>query len=127
MAISALVTPASADTTTIGLRSRRDPTIPAARVIASASPTDVPPNLRTITGAGSTGSGEAARQKELGVQYRCAGGPADDVVPRHDELDVEKRVGSHPTERDGHAAAGADVESGLRPVDVGRALQRTLR
>ena len=49
MAISAFVTPASAETTTIGLRSRRDATMDAVRLMASASPTEVPPNLRTIT------------------------------------------------------------------------------
>ena len=43
------MTPAIADTTTMGRRSRRETTIDAARRIASASPTEVPPNLTTIT------------------------------------------------------------------------------
>jgi len=48
--IKSFVTPASADTTTIGPRFTRVATIPAVRSMASASPTEVPPNLRTITG-----------------------------------------------------------------------------
>ena len=49
MPISAFVTPASADTTTIAPLSARVAMIRPVRAIASASPTDVPPNLRTIT------------------------------------------------------------------------------
>ena len=60
------------------------------RAIASASPTDVPPNLRTIT-------------RHRGSKPQCTissafstdapGGAAHDVVPHRDELDVEERIG----------------------------------
>ena len=43
-----LVTPESAETTTIGFRCRRSATMSMAFATRSASPTEVPPNLMTI-------------------------------------------------------------------------------
>ena len=48
-ATSSFVTPASADTTTIGFKCRRSATISIAFATRCASPTDVPPNLMMIT------------------------------------------------------------------------------
>src|SRR5258708_5694612 len=47
-ATRSLVTPANAETTIIGLRSRRSATMSIAFATRLASPTDVPPNLMTI-------------------------------------------------------------------------------
>ncbi len=48
ISIKRFVVPASAETTTTGCRSRRPRMMAAVRAIASASPTEVPPNLATI-------------------------------------------------------------------------------
>src|SRR5512133_3321194 len=103
MASSAFVVPASADTTTIGCRSSRPRTISAARSIASAPPTLVPPNLTTITGARSRAWEQAADRHQLGVEQRGPGGAADGIVPHRDELEVQHGIRPKPPDRDGHA------------------------
>src|SRR4051812_8304290 len=107
MPSSALVAPAIAETTTMGLRSNRPRTISTARVIASAFCTEVPPNLRTIT-RGSRGK-RAARHRELRVEHRSAGGAANGVVRHRDEAEVEHRISAHAAHYARHAAAGHEV------------------
>ena len=76
MPSSALVTPASADTTTTGRRSSRPRTISAVRVMAAASATEVPPNLLMIMPTGSRRGPRAALRSESMRQphrgSRCA-------------------------------------------------------
>src|SRR5512132_1605231 len=88
-ATRSLVTPASAETTTIGSRCLRSETISIAFATRSASPTDVPPNLMTIMDELSQ---QSPRLQELRVQNRGSGGAANRVVHERDHAQVENRA-----------------------------------
>ena len=47
---------------------------------------------------------------QLGVEDRGAGRSSNRVVTERDELVVEKRAGTQPSDADGHAVAAIDVE-----------------
>src|SRR5436305_11983896 len=107
-------------TITTGLCGSRSRTIAAARSIAAASSTEVPPNFMTIMPelqAASSGQ-VSVRVKQLGVQQGSARGTSHHVVREHGELPVEQVAGPKAADRDGHAGAGIHVEARLRAVSV---------
>src|SRR2546421_12423977 len=88
----------------------------AARSIAAASSTEVPPNFITIMPALRGGSFRQIplRVEQLGVQQCRAGGAADHVVREHGELPIEQIAGAQASNGDGHTRAGVHVEAWLR-------------
>src|SRR3954469_1786068 len=110
------VTLAIALTTTTSFCARRDSTILAARAMAAASSTEVPPNLMTII-ARSQGAAEISLHGEqLGVEQGSARGAADGVVREQRELPVEQGTGPQPADRGRHAGAALHIEPRLRTV-----------
>src|ERR1700694_3820854 len=151
-ATRSFVTPASAETTTIGCRSRRSATMSMALATRSASPTEVPPNLMTITARLPPGSQLAVgssqsicvddcelrtancelsqkslRLKQFGVQNGRSGGAADGVVNKCDHAQVEQRAGTQPPDGDAHAAFPIAIESRLRSIVARDVVQRLPR
>src|SRR5437763_1921378 len=134
-ATRSLVTPASAETTTIGSRSRRSATMSIAFATRCASPTEVPPNLITIMMSYalrvarcasrptsqlaprySQPSQHPLRLEQLRVQQRGACGTSDRVVDERDHPIVEDRIGTQPSHAHRHAALAVAVEARLRAV-----------
>src|SRR4051812_27031266 len=110
------VTFAIALTTMTGFSARRDSTILAARVMAAASSTEVPPNFMTII-ARSQGAAEISLHGEqLGVEQGSARGAADGIVREQRELPVEQRTGPQPADGRRHAGAAFHIEPRLWPV-----------
>src|SRR5438067_11908218 len=105
-------------TTTTGDCGRRSLTMVAARTMASASSTEVPPNFITIMPALQSGSFRQIplRVKQLGIQQRRAGRATDHIVRKHGEFPIKKSAGAKPPDGDAHARAGINVETGLRPI-----------
>src|SRR4051812_11510919 len=105
-------------TTTTGDCGSRSRTIAAARSIAAASSTEVPPNFMTIMPALQSGSFRQVpvRMKELGVQQGSTRGSADHVVRKHGELPVEKIARTETSDGNCHAGAGIHIKPGLRPI-----------
>src|SRR5690606_13752907 len=105
------VAPPKADTTTTGFRSSRPATVSAARAMAAASPTDVPPNLTTIIPVRRLRlrHEDAARHYQLRIQQRSARGTADRVAPHGDKAQIEQRIRPNAAHGDGHPAAGIHV------------------
>src|SRR5205807_9294794 len=112
-ATRSLVTPASAETTTIGSRSRRSATMSMALATRCASPTEVPPNLMTImigcalrvarcalrppsplATRNRQLSQQSLRLQQLRVEQRGAGGPANGVVHQRHHPVVEDGAGT---------------------------------
>src|SRR3954469_7362665 len=120
------VTLAIALTTTTSFCARRDSTILAARVMAAASSTKVPPNFMTII-ARSQGAAEISLHGEqLGVEQGSAGGAADGVVREQRELPVEQRTRPQPADSRRHPSAALHIEPGLRAVGRGVVEDRLL-
>src|SRR4051812_35985908 len=105
-------------TTTTGACGKRSRTIAAARSMAAASSTEVPPNFITIMPALQGGSfGEVPmRMKQLGIQQSRSRGSANDVMREHRELPVEKITGPETPDGDGHTGTGINVETRLRTI-----------
>src|SRR3954471_804858 len=112
------VTRAMALTITTGDCGRRSRTIAAARSIAAASSTEVPPNFITIMPALQGGSFRQVplRVKQLRVQQGRARGAANHVVRENGELPVEQIAWAQAPDRDGHAGTGIHVEAWLRAI-----------
>src|ERR1043165_5656038 len=145
-AMSWLVMPESAETTTIGRRCCRLATMPTALATRSASPTEVPPNLMTITDASPAlrmqnaeckmqngcasnsafcilhsafrPSQQSPRLQQLRVEQRSAGGSTNRVVDERDHADVKKGARADAADADGHAAFAVAVEARLRTVGL---------
>src|SRR5919198_3964739 len=122
--------------------------MPMSRLMASGSATDVPPNfITTVTLISARRPGrrepppglwdprdlpaqpsqQPLAMHQFRVEDRDAGGAADRVVAERDELVVEDRTGTQPSDRDGHAAAAIDVERRLRPVALAQVHDRLRR
>src|SRR3954470_7163571 len=89
------VTLAIALTTRTGFCARRDSTILAARPMAAASSTEVPPNFMTIIASSLSASGIRVAEvslhlQQLGVEQGSAGSAADGIVRQQRELPVEQ-------------------------------------
>src|SRR3954468_18196862 len=126
------VTRAMALTTTTGLFGRRSRTIAAARSMAAASSTEVPPNFITIMPALQGGSFRQVPVgvKKLGIQQGSTGGAADHIVREHGELPVEKIAGAQAADRNRHTGTGINIEPRLWTVgsgDVDGGLLRRVR
>src|ERR1043165_1051899 len=151
-ATRSFVTPASAETTTIGLRGCRSATISMAFATRSASPTLVPPNLMTIIAtlsplrhpeprrrrrissaeilrcAQDDGySQEPFRFQQLRVQQRRPRRAAYRVVDERDHADVKQRARTDAADADGHAALAVAVEARLRAVGLLEDVDRMFR
>src|SRR5713101_4922973 len=144
MASSWSVTLAMALTTTTGFCACRPFTIAAARSIALASSTEVPPNFITIIGDTffAADRRRATQMKchirifgrchpqrtqrssieisldleQLGVEQDRAGRPADRVVGKHGELPVQHAAGTQAAHRGRHSVAAVGIEPRLRAV-----------
>src|SRR5256885_15057458 len=118
MARSWSVTPAIALTTATGACGRRSRTMAAARSMAAASPTEVPPNFITIMPALPGGSFRqiSLRMEQLSVQQGRARRSADHVVREHSELPIEKIARAQAPDGNRHPGARVDVEAWLRAV-----------
>src|SRR5713101_5488586 len=123
-ATRSFVTPASADTTTIGSSFCRSATISMAFATRCASPTEVPPNLMMITAARSQ---KALRLQQLRIQDRCAGGAADRVVHESHHAEIEQRAGAEPAHGDAHAALAVAIEARLRAIVSVQVVDRLAR
>ena len=99
--------------------SRRSATMSIAFATRSASPTEVPPNLMTITTA-ECKPFRAFHRSSSAFRQRCAGGAADGVVHERDHADVEERAGAEAADGDGHAVLAVAVEARLRTIGLGR-------
>src|SRR5438445_957572 len=135
-ATRSFVTPASADTTTIGFFSRRSATMSIAFATRCASPTDVPPNLMTIMtrwplavgrwpwplllGERRTANGELSQQplrfQQLRIQNRRTRGAANRVVHQRDHPQIEQRTRTEAADRDAHAVFAIAIEARLRAI-----------
>src|SRR3954470_13743952 len=121
MASSWSVTRAIALTTTTGVLGRRSRTIAAARSMAAASSTEVPPNFITIMPALQGGSFRQVpvRVKKLGIQQGSTRGAADHVVREHGELPVKQTAGTQAADGDRHARTGVNIQPRLWTVGSG--------
>src|SRR2546426_11648313 len=117
-ATRSFVTPARAETTTIGSSFCRSATISMAFATRCASPTEVPPNLMMITAALPTckRSQQPLGLQQLRIQDRCAGGAADRVVHESHHAEIEQRTGAEPAHGDAHAALAVAIEARLRAI-----------
>src|SRR2546428_5295134 len=135
-ATRSFVTPASAETTTIGFFSRRSATMSIAFATRCASPTEVPPNLMTIMtrwplavgrwpwpllfGERRTANGQLSQQplrlEQLGVQDRRTRGAANRVVHQRDHPQIEQRTRTQAADRDAHAMFAIAIEARLRAI-----------
>src|SRR5579859_2566155 len=120
-ATSSFVTPASAETTTIGFRSRRPATMSIAAATRSASPTEVPPNLMTIMRPSSALRAPSPRERGEGLLgprpaqrgeggRRPGEGQASQQPLRLQQLRVEDRCAGGAANRVVHQRDHADVE-----------------
>src|SRR5215831_314160 len=136
---------ARALTTTTGCSANRWRTMAAARSMASASWTEVPPNFMTIIGApgGPQATIEIRKREErpnqgmscdqlllapilstqvslraqkLAVQNGCAGGATDGVVGENREFPVEDATWTQASNHGRHALAAIPVQPRLGPV-----------
>src|SRR5271169_3399878 len=110
------VTLASALTTTIGFSGTRSRTMHAARSMAEASSTDVPPNFITIMREARWSTQVSLRLQQFGIQQRRARGSADGVVREHGKLPVQQVARTQPAHTHRHAAATIGIKPRLRTV-----------
>src|SRR6266568_2845824 len=124
-------------TTTTGLCSSRSRTIPTARSMALASPTEVPPNFMTMDisywnphlsqerrkmapplsrRVRARSPQISLRLQQLGVEQRGSGGTADRIVGEQGELPVKHSTRTQAADRRGHATAGINIKARLRTI-----------
>src|SRR5579883_36290 len=130
-----------AETTTTGLRSSRDLTMPASRSMASADSTEVPPNFITIMRRARSCAGYRERPRsgarevpsiwnwgsiqqalgihELGIEDGGAGCAADGVVLERDEFVSKRGAFAHAADEGPHTVVAFGVASRLRAVLLG--------
>src|SRR5437868_1355319 len=124
-ATRSFVTPANAETTTIGNCDFRSATMSIAFATRCASPTEVPPNLMTIMarpraessrlsvlgsqkpfGQPTTDNRQRSQQplrlEQLRIQDRHSRGAANGVVHQRDHPKIEQRARTEPADRDAH-------------------------
>src|SRR5206468_542687 len=118
-ASSLLVVLPMADTTTIGLRSRRAFTIPATRSMACADSTDVPPNFITIMSVEQT-----FRLHQFSIQHCRPRGAPNRVMPERHELPAEHRTWPQPADERCHATLTFRIFARLGPVRFRHILHR---
>src|SRR5919197_912151 len=116
MAKSWSVTLASALTTTTGFSGRRSRTMHAARSMAAASSTDVPPNFMMIMHEARWSIQVSLHLQQFRIEQRRARRPADGIVREHSELPIQKVAGTQPAHAHGHAAATFGVQPRLWAV-----------
>src|ERR671930_1276712 len=116
MARSWSVTLASALTTTTGFSGRRSRTMHAARSMAAASSTDVPPNFMMIMHEARGSIQVSLHLQQFRIEQRRARRPADGIVREHSELPVQQTAGTQPPYAHGHAAATFGVQPRLRTI-----------
>src|SRR6266508_6362633 len=149
-ATRSFVTPASAETTTIGNCTFRSATMSIAFATRCASPTEVPPNLTMIMtrcsllvlrcscGVRSAQheqratkneepSQQAPRLEQLRIQDRRAGRAANRVVHQRDHAQIQQRTGAQPPDRDAHPALAIAIEPRLRAIVTVDVVQRLTR
>src|SRR6185295_4632479 len=113
------VTFAMALTTTTGRCGRRSLTICAARSMASASCTEVPPNFMTIMGDHPVrwhSPKKSLHLKQLGVQQGRPRRTADGVMGENCKLPVKHAAGTQAAHGRSHALSRINVETRLRTV-----------
>src|SRR5580700_1160025 len=119
-------------TTTTGFCASRPLTISAARSMALASCTEVPPNFITIIGRRTSDANfpdqppppcsiETSPQitphfEQFSIQQGRSRRASDSVVGEHGELPIQNAAGPQTTDRGRHPVTRFDVEPGLRPV-----------
>src|SRR5438552_2247991 len=134
-ATRSFVTPANAETTTIGNCDFRSATMSIAFATRCASPTEVPPNLMTIMarpraarlplavgrwpwvgfyGEQRTANGERSQQplrlEQLRIQDRHSRGAANGVMHQRDHPEVEQRARTQAADRDAHSMFAIAVQ-----------------
>src|ERR1700685_3060013 len=133
-------------TTTTGFCGSRPLTISAARSIALASCTEVPPNFMTIIGSGTSAADERDQTshfcrigtccsspqvsphfEQLRVQQSRARRASNGVVGKHGEFPVEDATWPQTADRSRHAIARVNIEPRLRPVSRNRVLHGLFR
>src|SRR5262245_3853263 len=104
-------------TTTIGLCERRSHTMAAARSMAEASSTEVPPNFITIMAPPDRSSSQISLNgEELSIQQRCSRSATDGVVREYSKLPVEQGARSQAPDAGGHPTATVHIQPRLRSV-----------